>query len=66
MINRRNSAALVVAACLGGVASGSDSRLWYDRPAEIWVEALPIGNGRLGAMVSPEKDLRFSCLKSLY
>jgi alpha-L-fucosidase 2 len=25
--------------------------LWYDRPAEQWVEALPVGNGRLGAMV---------------
>ncbi|UJH90795.1 glycoside hydrolase family 95 protein [Antarcticibacterium sp. 1MA-6-2] len=25
--------------------------LWYDKPAEKWVEALPIGNGRLGAMV---------------
>ena len=26
-------------------------KLWYDRPAERWVEALPLGNGRLGAMV---------------
>jgi alpha-L-fucosidase 2 len=25
--------------------------LWYDEPASKWVEALPIGNGRLGAMV---------------
>jgi len=25
--------------------------LWYDRPAAEWVEALPIGNGRLGAMI---------------
>jgi alpha-L-fucosidase 2 len=25
--------------------------LWYRRPAAQWVEALPIGNGRLGAMV---------------
>jgi len=25
--------------------------LWYDEPAERWVEALPVGNGRLGAMV---------------
>lgn len=25
--------------------------LHYDRPADLWVEALPIGNGRLGAMV---------------
>ena len=26
-------------------------KLWYNQPAKIWVEALPIGNGRLGAMV---------------
>lgn len=25
--------------------------LWYDKPAENWNEALPLGNGRLGAMV---------------
>jgi alpha-L-fucosidase 2 len=25
--------------------------LWYDKPASEWTEALPIGNGRLGAMV---------------
>lgn len=25
--------------------------LWYDRPADAWEEALPIGNGRLGGMV---------------
>ncbi len=25
--------------------------LWYRRPAEQWVEALPVGNGRIGAMI---------------
>jgi alpha-L-fucosidase 2 len=25
--------------------------LWYDEPAAHWTEALPVGNGRLGAMV---------------
>jgi alpha-L-fucosidase 2 len=29
----------------------SDLELWYDAPAAVWTEALPIGNGRLGAMV---------------
>src|SRR5262245_39375798 len=28
-----------------------DLRLWYEQPAGPWEEALPIGNGRLGAMV---------------
>lgn len=26
-------------------------RLWFTTPASLWVDALPIGNGRLGAMV---------------
>ncbi|WP_205509534.1 glycoside hydrolase family 95 protein [Longitalea arenae] len=25
--------------------------LWYDKPAEQWVEALPVGNGHIGGMV---------------
>ena len=33
-------------------ASESDAlTLWYERPASQWVEALPVGNGRIGAMV---------------
>src|SRR5579864_76286 len=33
-------------------ASASESlTLWYERPASKWVEALPVGNGRIGAMV---------------
>ncbi len=28
-----------------------DLKLWYEEPAQKWVEALPVGNGRLGAMV---------------
>lgn len=27
------------------------SKLWYNKPAGIWEEAMPLGNGRLGAMV---------------
>ncbi len=29
----------------------TDLKLWYTKPASQWVDALPIGNGRLGAMV---------------
>ena len=25
--------------------------LWYSQPAKEWTEALPVGNGRLGAMI---------------
>jgi alpha-L-fucosidase 2 len=31
--------------------SQNPMRLWYDDPATQWTEALPVGNGRLGAMV---------------
>ena len=32
--------------------------LWYDKPAQYWEEALPLGNGRIGAMVygNPVQD----------
>ena len=29
----------------------NDQCLWYDRPASCWLEALPLGNSRMGAMV---------------
>lgn len=32
-------------------ARAQDNKLWYQQPAKLWTEALPIGNGRLGAMV---------------
>ena len=31
---------------------GIDSKvMYYDKPANKWTEALPLGNGKLGAMV---------------
>lgn len=36
---------------LSAQGSRSDLTLWYPTPADPWVEALPVGNGRLGAMV---------------
>ncbi len=30
---------------------GGEQKLWYMQPAEKWEEALPVGNGRLGAMI---------------
>lgn len=37
---------------------GGKNKLWYGKPAKQWVEALPIGNGRLAAMVfgDPAKE----------
>jgi alpha-L-fucosidase 2 len=33
------------------MSDSSSLRLWYTAPAQHWTEALPVGNGRLGAMV---------------
>ncbi|MEJ5963106.1 glycoside hydrolase family 95 protein [Pedobacter immunditicola] len=33
------------------VAQESPMQLWYTKPAATWTDALPIGNGRLGAMI---------------
>ena len=32
----------------GDALSSADMTLWYRQPARVWVEALPVGNGRLG------------------
>ena len=32
-------------------ATKSDLSIWFEQPAEQWADALPLGNGRLGAMV---------------
>lgn len=31
--------------------NSQDLKLWYNSPASVWEEALPLGNSRLGAMV---------------
>jgi alpha-L-fucosidase 2 len=32
-------------------AQNNNLQLWYDQPASVWTEALPLGNGYMGAMV---------------
>jgi alpha-L-fucosidase 2 len=46
--------ALALSLCLAASTATAQTAaltLWYDRPAREWVEALPVGNGRVGAMV---------------
>ena len=42
---------LCIFSCIPEDMPKDDLRLWYDQPALNWNEALPVGNGRLGAMV---------------
>ena len=57
--------ALALIACaLAARAQGADDlKLWYDEPAGPWESALPIGSGRLGAMVFggvPDERIQFN------
>ena len=38
-------------ACAQPKVAGDQERLWYDAPAGRWLEALPLGNGQMAAMV---------------
>ncbi|WP_423128069.1 glycoside hydrolase family 95 protein [Gaoshiqia sp. Z1-71] len=37
--------------CQATATKGGKLKMWYDKPAKVWNEALPVGNGRLGAMI---------------
>jgi alpha-L-fucosidase 2 len=57
----RAASATLAATTLGSASSGAEPgplTLWYRQPASQWVEALPVGNGRLGAMIfgSPDSE----------
>ncbi len=46
---KKNLLAILTATTL---AHATESKLWHEKPATLWEqEALPIGNGRLGAMI---------------
>ena len=42
---------LIVAGCTSQQPYDPGLKLWYQQPAQEWTDALPVGNGRLGAMV---------------
>ena len=52
-VNLLLSVCMVVQLC---VAQQKKLVLWYNQPAKNWNEALPIGNGRLGAMIFGRPD----------
>jgi len=50
---------------LAARAAESEFKLTYDEPAATWTEALPVGNGRIGAMVfGAVEDERFQINES--
>ena len=47
----RGSAAALAARAASVAGELQDQTLWYREPADRWTDALPVGNGRLGAMI---------------
>lgn len=47
----RSTLGLVFAGLFIGSLQAQDLKLWYNQPAKQWTDALPLGNGRIGAMV---------------
>jgi alpha-L-fucosidase 2 len=58
-----NLLALLLLAAVAPAPTNTALELWYPQPAAKWVEALPVGNGRLGAMVfggKAEEQIQFN------
>ena len=47
---------LLLSALTTGAAQAQQHKLWYSQPARHWLEALPVGNSHLGAMVYGKTD----------
>jgi alpha-L-fucosidase 2 len=58
------AASFIVGAATQAIAAAIPATtLWYAQPAEKWTDALPIGNGRLGAMIFggiPDERIQFN------
>ncbi len=50
-MRNKNYLLLLAALVMSSVVSSQQLQLWYNQPAQKWTEALPIGNGRMGAMI---------------
>jgi len=54
---RKRLTFLCVLSLVCSVVNAQQHRLWYSRPAGHWLEALPVGNSHLGAMVYGGTDV---------
>jgi alpha-L-fucosidase 2 len=51
MVNKRKYFIAIILLLSVQISIAQDLKLWYSKPAVKWTEALPLGNGRIGAMV---------------
>ena len=50
-VSAKHFFALIVSVLVAVNAHAREYRLWYQRPAQTWTQALPVGNGVMGGMV---------------
>ncbi len=50
-VNKKKYLIVIILLLSVKIAVTQDLKLWYNKPAVKWTEALPLGNGRIGAMV---------------
>ena len=48
---KKRFALFLIVISFNTIQAQNNLKLWYDKPANKWFEALPIGNGHIGAMV---------------
>lgn len=53
------------APCIKSGKRNSQMELWYREPAKEWMEALPVGNGRLGAMIFGRTEIERIALNEI-
>lgn len=51
----------IISYCFTAIAQQLPMKLWYDKPAQFFEESLPIGNGKMGALVygNPDDNLLY-------
>src|ERR1035438_2857392 len=53
----------ILLAAAAAFAQQSPLTLWYNQPAVLWTDALPVGNGQMGAMIfggAPSERIQFN------
>jgi alpha-L-fucosidase 2 len=53
---RKNYCLLLCLSLSSPLVAQSNLKLWYNQPASVWTEALPVGNGRIGGMIFGKVD----------
>ena len=67
-MSRNTTLILSLLVSIASIAQSLPMKLWYNSPAEFFEESMPIGNGRLGALVYGGTDdnvIQFNGLENL-